>query len=117
MNVRLFRIAAALCFVGVVLGAFGAHAFQKTLQLNDTIAIWKTAVLYHFVHALALVVLASLPSTSRAVPAFFLSGIIMFSGSLYTLSLTNIRWLGAITPLGGLCFLAGWLSLLIWPPR
>ena len=117
MNVALMRIAAGLCFLGVALGAFGAHAFKKTLQFNDTTDIWKTAVLYHFVHALALLVLATWPAANRATAVLFVAGIVIFSGSLYALSLTNIRWLGAITPLGGLCFLAGWLALLIWPPR
>lgn len=117
MNVALLRIAAVFCFLGVALGAFGAHAFKKTLQFNDTTEIWKTAVLYHFVHALALLVLATLPAANRATAGLFVAGIVIFSGSLYALSLTNIRWLGAITPLGGLCFLAGWLSLVFWPPR
>jgi uncharacterized membrane protein YgdD (TMEM256/DUF423 family) len=116
MNVALFRIAAALCFLGVGLGAFGAHAFKKTLQLNDTTEIWKTAVLYYFVHALALLVLATLPAANRATISLFVAGIVIFCGSLYALALTNIGWLGAITPLGGLCFLAGWIALLIWPP-
>ncbi len=117
MNSILFRTAAALCFLGVGLGAFGAHALKATLQTNDTAEVWKTAVLYHFVHALALLVLATLPIANRAAPSLFIAGIVIFSGSLYLLAMTNIKWLGAITPLGGLCFLAGWLALLIWPPR
>jgi uncharacterized membrane protein YgdD (TMEM256/DUF423 family) len=117
MHSLLLRIAAAFCFLGVALGAFGAHAFKKTLQFNDTTEIWKTAVLYHFVHALALLVLAALPAANRTTAGLFVAGIVIFSGSLYVLALTNIRWLGAITPLGGLCFLAGWLTLLFWPPR
>ncbi|MEO7168614.1 MAG: DUF423 domain-containing protein [Spartobacteria bacterium] len=117
MNPNLFRFAAALCFLGVGLGAFGAHALKETLQANDTIEVWKTAVLYHFVHALALLLLAALPATSRAASALFIAGILLFSGSLYLLALTNIKWLGAITPLGGLCFLTGWMALVLWPPR
>ncbi len=117
MNPTLFRLAAALCFLAVGLGAFGAHALKDTLAANNTTEVWKTAVLYHFVHALALLILAALPNASRVAPWLFVSGIIIFSGSLYVLALTNIRWLGAITPLGGLCFLAGWLFLVIWPPR
>lgn len=115
MNSHLFRGAAALCFLAVALGAFGAHALKGTLAANHTIEVWKTAVLYHFVHALALLVVATLPAVSRAASAFFVSGIVLFSGSLYLLALTNVKWLGAITPLGGLCFLAGWLSLIVWP--
>ncbi len=117
MNAPLFRIAAALGFLAVALGAFGAHALKDTLAANDKMDVWKTAVLYHFVHALALLILAALPNLNRATPWLFVSGIVIFSGSLYVLALTNIRWLGAITPFGGLCFLAGWLFLAIWPPR
>lgn len=116
MNSALFRIAAAFCFLAVALGAFGAHALKGTLAANDTMEVWKTAVLYHFVHALALLVLATLPVLTRAASGLFVAGIVIFSGSLYLLALTNIKWLGAITPLGGLCFLAGWVCLLIWPP-
>lgn len=116
MNMLLFRIAAGLGFLAVGLGAFGAHALKGALQTNDTTEVWKTAVLYHFVHALALLVLAVLPGASRAAAGLFLAGIVLFSGSLYLLALTNIKWLGAVTPLGGLCFLAGWLALILWPP-
>ena len=117
MNALLFRTAAALCFLAVALGAFGAHALKETLAANATTDVWNKAVLYHFVHALALLVLAMLPAASRAASSLLVAGIVIFSGSLYLLALTNARWLGAITPLGGLCFLAGWICLLIWPPR
>jgi uncharacterized membrane protein YgdD (TMEM256/DUF423 family) len=117
MNSLLFRIAAALCFLAVALGAFGAHALKGTLVANAMTDVWNKAVLYHFVHALALVLLAALPAVSRAASVLFASGIVLFSGSLYLLALTNVKWLGAITPIGGLCFLAGWLSLAVWPPR
>lgn len=79
--------------------------------------VWNKAVLYQFLHALALLVLAALPAASRAASTLFIGGIVLFSGSLYLLALTNVKWLGAITPLGGLCFLGGWLILVIWPPR
>jgi uncharacterized membrane protein YgdD (TMEM256/DUF423 family) len=117
MNSLLFRVAAAFCFLGVALGAFGAHALKGTLEANHTTEIWKTAVLYHFIHALALLVLAALPTLNRVAGSLFVAGIVIFSGSLYLLALTNVKWLGAITPLGGLCFLAGWVSLAVWPPR
>jgi uncharacterized membrane protein YgdD (TMEM256/DUF423 family) len=117
MNSNHFRIAAVLCFLAVGLGAFGAHALKGTLQANGTTDVWNKAVLYHFVHALALLVLAALPAATRAASAFFVGGIVLFSGSLYLLALTNVNWLGAITPLGGLCFLVGWLCLVVWPPR
>jgi uncharacterized membrane protein YgdD (TMEM256/DUF423 family) len=116
MNVPLFRLAAALAFLGVGFGAFGAHALKSTLATNDTTEVWKTAVLYQFVHALALLLLAILPATNRVAASLFVAGIALFSGSLYLLALTNIRWLGAVTPIGGLCFLAGWLWLIIRPP-
>lgn len=116
MNSLLFRLAAAFCFLAVALGAFGAHALKETLQANETSEVWKTAVLYHFVHALALLMLAMLPVASRAPSTLFIAGVVLFSGSLYLLALTNIKWLGAITPLGGLCFLAGWVCLALWPP-
>ena len=99
------------------LGAFGAHALKGTLTANAATEVWKTAVLYQFVHALALLVLATLPATSRAISSLFIAGIVIFSGSLYLLALTNIKQLGAITPLGGLCFLAGWVCLVVRPPR
>ncbi|MBA3961861.1 MAG: DUF423 domain-containing protein [Chthoniobacterales bacterium] len=117
MNPTLFRVAATLCFLAVGLGAFGAHALKGTLAANGLTDVWNKAVLYQFVHALALLLLATLPGANRIAAWLFISGIIIFSGSLYLLALTNIRWLGAITPIGGLCFLAGWLCLIIWPPR
>ena len=78
--------------------------------------VWNKAVLYHFLHAIALFVLALMTPAHRAAWWLLFSGIILFSGSLYTMALTNERWLGAITPLGGLCFLAGWLWIAIAPP-
>ncbi len=112
----LFRMAAALCFLAVALGAFGAHGLKGLLETNGTLAIWEKAVLYHFLHALALLVLALHPLIRPGPSLLLLAGIIIFSGSLYLLALTNVRWLGAITPLGGLCFLAGWAWLAIAPP-
>jgi uncharacterized membrane protein YgdD (TMEM256/DUF423 family) len=117
MSVTLFRIAAALCLVAVGLGAFGAHALKATLQSNGMLDVWNKAVLYHFLHALALLVLALHGAGNRVVYLLLGGGIVFFSGSLYVLALTNIRWLGAITPIGGLCFLAGWAWLIISPPR
>jgi uncharacterized membrane protein YgdD (TMEM256/DUF423 family) len=117
MNQLLFRLAAILCFLAVALGAFGAHALKGTLDAHGLTDVWNKAVLYHFLHAIALLVLASLPGVNRAASWLLLAGIVIFSGSLYLLALTNVRWLGAITPIGGLCFLAGWLTLAIFPPR
>ncbi len=111
------RIGAAFCFLAVALGAFGAHGLKGLLQANDTLEIWNKAVLYHLVHAVALVALALSATANRGVFYFLAAGIVIFSGSLYLLALTNVRWLGAITPLGGLCFLVGWGWLFIWPSR
>jgi uncharacterized membrane protein YgdD (TMEM256/DUF423 family) len=116
MQIALFRIAAALCFLAVGLGAFGAHSLKATLQANDMLDVWNKAVLYHFVHAVALVALALHGTGNRAAYFLIAAGILLFSGSLYTMALTNTRWLGAITPLGGLCFLAGW-AWLVFAPR
>ena len=111
----LLRLAAALCFLAVALGAFGAHALKAKLEASGMLEVWNKAVLYHFLHAIALVALALYGAGNRAAYFFLGAGIILFSGSLYTMALTNVRWLGAITPLGGLCFLAGWLWLVIAP--
>jgi uncharacterized membrane protein YgdD (TMEM256/DUF423 family) len=117
VNVLLLRIAASICFLAVALGAFGAHAFKATLEAHAKLDVWKTAVLFHFLHGLALFVLALMPASPRIPAALFAAGIFLFSGSLYVLALTNMRWLGAITPLGGLCFLAGWAWLVVAPGR
>jgi uncharacterized membrane protein YgdD (TMEM256/DUF423 family) len=115
-----FRIAGIAGFLGVALGAFGAHGLKATFEINGTGAIWQTASIYHLVHAVAMLVIAfgTMKRTDSSHPAkpgaafwFFTVGLVIFSGSLYTLAVTNIRWLGAITPIGGLCFLAGWLVI------
>ena len=109
------RIAALLGFLAVALGAFGAHGLKNVLNQNGTAAIWEKAVFYHFIHAVMLFVLAN-RSPFRAGPWFsFLIGIVLFSGSLYVLALTNIKALGAITPFGGISFIVGWLWLAITP--
>jgi len=117
MSVTFFRIGATLCLLAVGLGAFGAHALKPALESNGMLDVWNKAVLYHFLHALALIVLALNAAGNRAAYFLILAGIVLFSGSLYLLALTNVRWLGAITPIGGLCFLAGWAWLIISPPR
>ena len=105
------------CFLGalaVALGAFGAHALQDTLT-PERLETWNTAVTYQIWHVFALLLSVLLSSTFsvnlRGVCYLFISGIIIFSGSLYALCLTDISILGAITPIGGLCFIAGWLFL------
>ena len=105
------RIAGILGFLGVATGAFGAHLLKSRLS-PDLLAIWQTAVLYHLLHAVALLALALYGRTSgvdvRWGAIAFTAGIAVFSGSLYALSPFGIKVLGAITPLGGLAFLAGW---------
>jgi uncharacterized membrane protein YgdD (TMEM256/DUF423 family) len=113
----MIRIAAALCFLAVAFGAFGAHWLKPTLEVRNLVDVWNKAVLYHFIHAIVLFVLALVGSTSRAAWWLFFAGIIIFSGSLYAMGLTGVRWLGAVTPLGGLCFLAGWAWLIVSPPK
>ena len=117
MSPFLFRIAAALCFLAVALGAFGAHSLKATLQANTMLEVWNKAVLYHLTHAIALLALALHGPANRGAFYLLVAGIAIFSGSLYLLALTNVRWLGAITPIGGLCLLAGWAWLVIAPPR
>jgi uncharacterized membrane protein YgdD (TMEM256/DUF423 family) len=114
-RVALLRLAAAFCFLAVALGAFGAHALKAKLEMSGMLDVWSKAVLYHFLHAIALVALALYGTGNRATYFLLAAGILLFSGSLYTMALTNMRWLGAITPLGGLCFLAGWAWLALAP--
>lgn len=107
-------IAAAL---GVVLGAFGAHGLKDRVA-PDLLAIYETGVRYHLVHALALLAVGWAAERwpgpwASAAGWLFLAGILVLSGSLYLLALTGARWLGAVTPLGGLVFIAGWIALAI----
>jgi len=111
----MIRIAAALCFLAVALGAFGAHSLRSTLETHGMLDVWNKAVLYHFIHAIALLALALYGTINRGAWWLLFAGIFLFSGSLYLLALSNVRWLGTITPLGGLCFLAGWAWLIIAP--
>lgn len=116
MTARLaLALGAILAFAAVALGAFGAHALKSRLA-PDSAAVWQTAVLYHGWHALALVgaglFLMQRPDAAAIVVAgwLFLAGVVLFSGSLYALALTGVRGFGAVTPFGGLAFLAGWAA-------
>ena len=115
--IKTFLVIAALAgFSAVALGAFGAHGLKGRLS-PEMMAVFQTAVQYHFYHALALLGVAILMAQQPALPGLatsgvlFLIGLILFSGSLYLLALTGVRWLGAITPIGGVALLIGWLSL------
>jgi len=103
--------------LAVGLGAFGAHSMKALLAQNGTVDIWEKAVFYHFIHAVMLFVLAERKPFQAGPWWCFLIGIFFFSGSLYLLAATNVVWLGAITPIGGIGFLVGWGWLLIKPLR
>jgi len=120
MSRSILLIAALLLALAVILGAFGAHALKERLTA-DMMQVYETGVKYHFYHALGLLLVGVLaiqmPSTLMNWSAICLiAGIVIFSGSLYVLAITGIKWLGAITPIGGLSFIAGWvlLALAIW---
>jgi len=109
-------IGSGLGALGVMIGAFGAHAFKAILEQNQRMATFETAVKYHFFHALALILLGILmdryPGKFMNLSMWvFLVGIVLFSGSLYILSLTgNTKW-GAVAPIGGISMIAGWVFL------
>ena len=110
---------AILMALAVGLGAFGAHGLRDRLDAYS-MSVYEKAVFYHFIHALGLLIVSYLPRTgtfsmsaASSVCALLLAGVIIFSGSLYLLAVTGNRWLGAITPIGGLSFIAAWL-LLAW---
>ena len=112
-------IAAILLALAVALGAFGAHGLKNHLDAY-LMGVWEKAVFYHFVHALGLLITglaarAGVLSSGAAnsVGALLLAGIVLFSGSLYGLALTRMYVLGALTPVGGVCFIAAWLWLAV----
>lgn len=116
---RIFLLAGSLsALLAVALGAFGAHGL-KTRVVPEMLAVWQTAVFYHLVHALGLVLIAILchllPDAALVPSAgwMLLAGTLLFSGSLYLMVLADMRALGMITPLGGVAFLIGWLLLVI----
>ncbi|RST31365.1 DUF423 domain-containing protein [Sphingomonas ginkgonis] len=110
---RLVAAGALLGGLAVVLGAFGAHALKSRLGAEQT-GWWATAVQYQMAHALALLLVAPLPIRRPAlVGAAFGVGALIFSGTLYLMALGAPRWLGAVTPLGGLLMIAGWVLLAV----
>ena len=117
----VLMISALSGMLAVGLGAFGAHALKERLSINGLESTYQTAVQYHFYHTLALLVVGLLlikyPNQWLNFSSYStMAGIILFSGSLYALAISGVRWLGAITPLGGLCFILGWIFLLwgVW---
>lgn len=122
MVVKWIVVAGAVAgLVGVALGAFGAHAIKGQVA-PERIGVWETAVLYHLIHALALVAVGlcaqwlGARGLLIASGVAFLVGLVLFSGSLYVLVLSGVRVLGAITPIGGVAYLVGWalFSLAVW---
>lgn len=115
----LIMLGSLLAALGVMLGAFGAHALKARVT-PEMLEVWQTAVFYHLVHALAVLLVATLAvrlGTSVGwIAMLFIAGILLFSGSLYALVLTGMRPLGMITPIGGVLFIAGWvwLSVTAW---
>ncbi|NLO79767.1 MAG: DUF423 domain-containing protein [Xanthomonadaceae bacterium] len=112
-----FAVAGCLMFLAVGAGAFGSHGLRN-LVAPDRVEAWETAVLYHLVHGLALLVVALLHAWRPSKPlawawGFMLLGVCLFSGSIYTIVLTGARWLGPVTPLGGVTLMLSWL-LLAW---
>jgi len=116
----IFVAGATLAGLGVAIGAFGAHALKARLGPYD-LSVFETAVRYQMYHALALVAIGgqALRVSTKGPAILFVVGIVLFSGSLYVLALSGVRWLGAITPFGGACFLAGWIWLAVcaWKMR
>lgn len=115
MKQRSILLAAAILgFLSVAIGAFGAHALKATLVANGRLETFELATRYQFYHTLALLAVGLL---SEKIPGighsaiFFIAGVILFSGSLYILSLSGVNLWGAVTPLGGVSFLAGWMIL------
>ena len=116
---KIFMIIGCLGgALSVMIGAFGAHALKATLEASHRIETFETAVKYQFYHSIALVLLGLIMQNTvnqrfNIAGYLFIAGILIFSGSLYILCLTGIKWLGAITPIGGLAMIAGWL-LMAW---
>ncbi|MEM7801967.1 MAG: DUF423 domain-containing protein [Chloroflexota bacterium] len=122
MNIFI-TLGSILMLIGVGAGAFGAHALADLLAETGRESTYETAVRYQMYHGLALLFIGLLRMNLGSLPILswagwlFLIGTIIFSGSLYLLIFTGVRWLGAITPIGGLAFLAGWLMLIILSVR
>ena len=115
MNRTAWILGSLSALTGVAAGAFGAHALDSIVA-PDLLEVYETGVRYQLFHALALLatglVSALRPGARWSVPVWlFTAGTVLFSGSLYLMALTGTRWLGAITPLGGVCFLAGWVAM------
>ena len=112
-NERQVQVAALSGALAVGLGAFGAHGLEALLERNQTVDVWETAVFYHFIHTLVLLWLATQKSIGHGPRRCFTFGMLVFSGTLYVLAVSGIRWLGAITPIGGLALIVAWVWLAV----
>ncbi|MFY0654797.1 MAG: DUF423 domain-containing protein [Cyclobacteriaceae bacterium] len=118
MNKTILILGSLFGLLTVAMGAFGAHAFEELLQNNGRVDTFETAVKYQAMHAVVLLFLGMLmdkldSKLLRYAAWFMVVGIVIFSGSLYILSLANLPIMGAITPIGGMCFIVGWVLLLL----
>ena len=109
MQIRAAAVTGALA---VALGAFGAHGLKQVVTDPHLLEVWDTGARYHLIHAVAMLAIADRSGVSPNTARLWMAGIALFSGSLYAMTVTDLRWLGAVTPLGGVCFIAGWLLLL-----
>lgn len=122
MDKRYLIIGSVLAMLAVIIGAFGAHALSATLEHTGRSETYNTGVRYQMFHALAIFLVGILMKQTphvllKLVNGLFLFGVIIFSGSLYVLSVTDYTLLGAVTPLGGICFIGGWLILIYYLVR
>jgi uncharacterized membrane protein YgdD (TMEM256/DUF423 family) len=111
-NTTVWRIAGGLGALGVLLGAFGAHGLKSVVTDPHLLEVWDTGARYHLVHAVAIAACANHPRPAVPV-ALFVLGTLLFAGSLYAMALTDVRMLGAVTPFGGVSFIAGWVVLAV----
>ncbi|KAL9648366.1 hypothetical protein ABK040_001944 [Willaertia magna] len=109
-----FRLGAINMALAVGLGAFGAHGLKARTNDPYYLQTWQTGAQYHFLHALGLIAISQMKRKHHLVGGLFLGGILLFSGSLYTLVLTQNKKLGAITPIGGVSFIAGWIVMAVF---
>ena len=116
-SVRFIRLGALMMALAIALGAFGAHGLKKIIE-PEMLTVFQTGVQYHFYHALGLIFIGLIANIQiddkrlRLSGWFMLAGITIFSGSLYIMTITGIKWLGAITPIGGFLFILSWIVLI-----
>lgn len=111
----IIYLGIIFCCISIIIGAFGAHALESIIF--DKMDVFNTGSEYHAFHSLALIVVGSLSKQFKTdlshVASMFVAGILLFSGSLYTIAIFKLSYLGIVTPIGGLCFLSGWILLLV----